>query len=113
MYDVSFLFCFRKIRQEVSFGFLRLFIYFSLFIYHPKMFLSFILICICCNFFRLVSFGIFSSQLGVILKVLKILIALITLLLFPSAMFFCFVTLTGSFFKILKITKINDVYDRF
>jgi len=36
IYGVSFLFCFRKITQEVSFGFLRLFIYFSLFIYHPK-----------------------------------------------------------------------------
>ena len=105
MYGVSFLFCFRKITQEVSFGFLRLFIYFSLFIYHPKMFLSFILIYICCNSFRMVSFGIFSSQLGVILKVLKILIALITLLLFSSARFFCFVTLTGSFFKILKNNK--------
>ena len=104
MYGVSFLFCFRKITQEVSFGFLRLFIYLfissflSLFTVQI-MFLSFTLICICSNFFRVVIFGFFSSQLGVILKVLKILIALITLLLFPSARFFCFrdTLLYGSF----------------
>ena len=93
MYGASFLFCVRKITQEVSFGFLRLFIYFLSLFTIQKMFLSFALICICCNFFRMVIFGIFSSQLGVIQKVLKILIALITLL-FPSARFFCFVTLS-------------------